>query len=153
MSDLIASSTGPRIESGSTVTLHFSLLFANGQEIDSTRNGKPATFAVGDGNLLPGFEATLIGKQAGDAEQIIVPAVDAFGEKNPSNVQVINRSRFIDMVGDMPLEEGLVVSFQAPDGELPGVVLALYEDTVKVDFNHPLAGSDITFDVSIIDVS
>ena len=50
------------------------------------------------------------------------------------------------------LEAGLVVSFQAPDGELPGVVMDVYEDTVKVDFNHPLSGKDITFDVSILAV-
>ena len=71
---------------------------------------------------------------------------------NPSNVQLIGRDRFAAMVGDMPLEEGLVVSFQAPDGELPGVVVGVYEDTVKVDFNHPLSGQDITFDVSVLEV-
>ena len=52
-----------------------------------------------------------------------------------------------------PLEEGLIVSFQAGDGELPGVVVAVYERTVKVDFNHPLSGADIIFDVAILGVS
>jgi FKBP-type peptidyl-prolyl cis-trans isomerase SlpA len=152
MSDLIASSTGPAIEAGAKVTLHFSLLVASGEEIDTTRNGQPATFVVGDGSLLPGFEAPLMGKQAGYAEQITLPAAQAFGEHNPGNVQIIARTRFADMVGELPLEEGLVVSFQAPDGELPGVVVGVYEDTVKVDFNHPLSGKDITFDVSVLDV-
>ena len=151
MSDLIASS-GPKIAQGSVVTLHFSLLFPSGEEIDSTRNGDPATFTVGDGSLLPGFESVLLGKQAGYAEQVVLAAADAFGERNPANVQLISRNRFIDMAGDQPLEEGLVVSFQAPDGELPGVVVGLYEETVKVDFNHPLSGTDITFDVSIVRV-
>jgi len=152
MSDLIATSQSPRIEADSRVTLHFSLLFPSGEEIDTTRNGKPATFKVGDGNLLPGFEAVLFGKQAGFAEQIIVAAVDAFGEKNQANVQIMSRKKFVDMVGVESLEEGLVVSFQAPDGELPGVVVAVFEESVKIDFNHPLAGSDIVFDVSILDV-
>lgn len=151
MADLIASSHAV-IGRGSIVTLHFSLLLPGGEEIDSTRNSQPATFAMGDGSLLPGFEAVLLGKQAGFAEQIVLPAAQAFGEKNPANVQLISRKRFIDMVGDQPLEEGLVVSFQAPDGELPGVVVAVFEETVKIDFNHPLSGSDITFDVSIIAV-
>ena len=158
MSDLItrqgAGETPPvLIEQGAEVTLHFSLLFESGEEIDTTRNGKPATFTVGDGSLLPGFEAALMGQRAGFAEQIVLPPADAFGERNEANVQVIDRQRFADMVGEMPLEEGLVVSFQAPDGELPGVVLALYERTVKVDFNHPLSGATLIFDVSVIEVS
>lgn len=152
MSDIIARASSPAIEAGAKVTLHFSLLFATGEEIDTTRNGDPASFVVGDGSLLPGFEEALLGKQAGFAEQIKLPAAQAFGEHNPSNVQLIGRDRFTAMVGEMPLEEGLVVSFQAPDGELPGVVVGVYEQTVKVDFNHPLSGKDITFDVSVLDV-
>jgi FKBP-type peptidyl-prolyl cis-trans isomerase SlpA len=151
MDELIASSN-EKIGPTSTVTLHFSLLQPGGKEIDTTRNGKPATFTMGDGSLLPGFEAVLLGKQAGFAEQIVLPATEAFGEKNPANVQLISRARFAQMDGEQPLEEGLVVSFQAPDGELPGVVVAVYEDTVKVDFNHPLSGTDIIFDVSVLSV-
>jgi len=55
-------------------------------------------------------------------------------------------------VGDLSLEKGLVVSFQAPDGELPGVVVDVYEESVKIDFNHPLSGNDITFDVAVLEV-
>ena len=152
MTDIIASTTGPRIQMGAAVTLHFSLLLPSGQEIDSTRNGDPAKFVVGDGSLLPGFEAVLLGRQAGDAAQILLPPEDAFGAHNPANVQLIPRQKFAEMIGDQPLEEGLVVSFAAPDGELPGVVLQIYADSVQVDFNHPLSGKHITFDVSILDV-
>ncbi len=143
----------PSISQGSKVTLHFSLLFSDGAEIDTTRNGKPASFIVGDGSLLPGFEEVLMGQRVGYAAQILIPAGDAFGERNTANVQLIERERFQKMVGDQPLEEGLVVSFQAPEGELPGVVQAVYEKTVKVDFNHPLSGRDITFDVAVLKVS
>ena len=152
MTELIASVRGPKIETGATVTLHFSLLFANGEEIDTTRNGDPATFVVGDGSLLPGFEAVLMGREAGFAEQIALAPEDAFGAHNPGNVQTMQRTRFSSLVGDIELEEGLIVSFQAPDGELPGVVVALYEDAVRVDFNHPLSGKEITFDVSVLGV-
>ena len=147
------STTGPRIEPGSLVTLHFSLLYPNGQEIDTTRSGKPASFTVGDGSLLPGFEAALLGKQAGFAAQIVLPAAEAFGERNPANVRSMSRARFAAMSGDLPLEKGIVISFQASEGELPGVVVEVYADSVKVDFNHPLAGSDITFDVSVLKVA
>ncbi len=141
-------SDGLAIEEGREVTLHFSLLLESGEEIDTTRNGKPATFVVGDGQLLPGFEAVLMGKGKGYSEQIPLTPEQAFGERNPDNVQIIARERFAQMA-DQTLEPGLVVSFHAGDGELPGVVVELYERTVKVDFNHPLAGLPIVFDVSI----
>ena len=153
MSEIIISTSGPKIEAGSLVTLHFSLLYPNGQEIDTTRNGKPASFTVGDGSLLPGFEAVLIGKQAGFASQVLLPAAQAFGERNPANVRSMSRARFAAMAGDLPLETGLVISFQASEGELPGVVVDVYTDSVKVDFNHPLAGSDINFDVAVLEVA
>lgn len=152
MSQIIASSTGPAIGPGAKVTLHFSLVLPSGEEVDSTRNGEPATFVYGDGSLLPGFEAALLGKRAGFADQILLTSDLAFGDKNPANIQVMRRDRFADMTGPQELEEGLMVSFQAPDGELPGVVVALYDESVKIDFNHPLSGSDITFDVSILNV-
>lgn len=151
MSDLITTDTaGPRIQQGSQVTLHFSLMLANGEEVDTTRNGSPATFTVGDGNLLPGFEAVLLGQQQGYAAQIELAPDSAFGEHNPGNVQVLGKERFAGL--EEELETGLMVSFQAPDGELPGVVLDVYEQTVKVDFNHPLAGRTIIFDVAVLEV-
>jgi FKBP-type peptidyl-prolyl cis-trans isomerase SlpA len=150
MSEIIASNAQV-IGELSEVTLHFSLLLKSGEEIDSTRNGSPATFTVGDGNLLPGFEGALLGKAAGFSEQIELPAADAFGERNEKNVQLIDRGKFAHV--DEPLAVGLMVSFQAPDGELPGVVQDVYERTVKVDFNHPLSGLTIVFDVAILNVT
>ena len=154
MADLIASSEGSKqkIQMGSRISLHFALLMPSGEEIDTTRRGKPAALTLGDGNLLPGFESALLGLSAGDDAQLIVPAEQAFGERVEANVRLLAKTLFADFTSEEPLEPGLVVSFQAPDGELPGVVKAVYEDTVQVDFNHPLSGSDITFDVSILSV-
>ena len=154
MADLIASSEGSKqkIQMGSRISLHFALLMPGGEEIDTTRRGKPAALTLGDGNLLPGFESALLGLSAGDDAQLIVPAEQAFGERVEANVRLLAKTLFAEFTSEEPLEPGLVVSFQAQDGELPGVVKAVYEDTVQVDFNHPLSGSDITFDVSILSV-
>lgn len=154
MSDIIASSESskPKIQMGSSVKMHFALLMPTGEEIDTTRRGSPASLVLGDGNLLPGFEAALVGLQEGDDVQLTVSAEAAFGERNEANIRVLAKSTFAQMDTQDALEAGLVVSFQAPDGELPGVVLDVYEETVKVDFNHPLSGKDITFDVSILAV-
>ena len=155
MSDVIASSDGAwlKIQMGSRISLHFALLMPSGEEIDTTRRGKPASLTLGDGNLLPGFEEALLGLSAGDDAQLVVPAEQAFGERVEANVRLLAKTLFAEFNSEEPLEPGLVVSFQAPDGELPGVVKAVYDDTVQVDFNHPLSGSDITFDVSILSVA
>ena len=155
MSDFIASSDGAglKIQMGSRISLHFALLMPSGEEIDTPRRGKPASLTLGDGNLLPGFEEALLGLSAGDDAQLVIPAEQAFGERVEANVRLLAKALFAEFNSEEPLEPGLVVSFQAPDGELPGVVKAVYDDTVQVDFNHPLSGSDITFDVSILSVA
>ena len=138
------------ITAESKVTLHFSLTLENGDVVDSTFDKKPATFSMGDGSLLPGFEQKLIGLAKGDRQTVVVEKKSAFGPINPENVQYFNRKDFAE---DMELTKGLVVSFKdASGGELPGVVAGADNEEVMIDFNHPLAGRDITFTVEIIDV-
>lgn len=137
------------INESSAVTLHFSLALADGQLIDSTFDKQPASFVMGDGSLLPGFEKCLIGLCAGDKKQFHVPQTDAFGAHNPNNMQTFARSNF----SDTELSEGLIVSFADAGGnELPGVVQSWDDREVVVDFNHPLAGRDLVFTVEIINV-
>lgn len=148
--ELIGRSSERRIRSGDRVTLHFSLLLDSGEEIDTTRRGEPATLEIGDGNLLPGFEQALLGMRAGDAAQLRIEAADAFGTHRAENVQLLPRGQF---KAELTPEPGLIVSFAGPGGELPGVVSRVMDGSVEVDFNHPLAGRTIVFDVSILDVS
>lgn len=134
----------------SRVTLHFSLTFEDGAVIDSTFDKSPATFTVGDGSLLQGFENKIVGMKAGEKARFTVLPEDSFGQPNPNNIQQFPVTTFAD---DMELVEGLVISFaDASQSELPGVVKSIEGDTVTVDFNHPLAGRNILFDVDIIEV-
>ena len=149
MSNLINTPGEKAIEMGDRVRLHFALHLESGEEIDTTRRSDPAMFTVGDGNLLPGFEAAILGMRAGDDAQLLIEPEDAFGPHRSENIQTLRRDRF---GADMVLEKGLMVSFSGPGGELPGVVRDVMEEHVEVDFNHPLAGRRIVFDVSIIDV-
>ncbi|NWE68173.1 FKBP-type peptidyl-prolyl cis-trans isomerase [Pseudomonas gingeri] len=138
-----------RIGQNTQVTLHFALRLENGDTVDSTFDKTPATFKVGDGSLLPGFEAALFGFKTGDKRSLTIPAENAFGQPNPQNVQIIPRSQF----QGMELSEGLLVIFNdAANTELPGVVKAFDDVEVTVDFNHPLAGKTLTFDVEIFEV-
>lgn len=142
--------TSLSIARGCEVTLHFALKLANGDIIDSTFDKKPATFTVGDGNLLAGFEKKLLGMHTGERAQFTVSPEDAFGQPNPNNMQHFKRT---DFDTELDLHEGLVISFaDASKAELPGVVSRFDNDEVVIDFNHPLAGRVIYFEVEILDV-
>ena len=138
-----------RIGQGSTVTLHFSLKFDNGEVVDSNFEKDPATFTIGDGSLLPGFERVLFGLKDGDKRTFEILPEQGFGTPNEQNVQVMPRSQF----DSMELDYGVLVIFKdAAGGEMPGVVKAFNDQQVTIDFNHPLAGKVIVFDVEIIQV-
>lgn len=138
-----------RICEGMEVTLHFTLKLEDGTVVDSTRDKQPATFQVGDGNLPPGFEAPLEGLADGDSGSYRISPEHAFGQHNPQNVQLLKREDF----EDIEPEVGTVMSFADPaGGELPGVIASVEGERVEVDFNHPLAGRTLTFEVDIIHV-
>ena len=137
---------GPETE----ITLHFAVRLMDGTEMDSTFDGEPATFVWGDESLLPGFENALRGLKAGDKRSVFLQAEKAFGDYNEENVQYFTRSTFAQYD---ELETGMVLNFaDASGGELPGVISKIEDDWVYVDFNHPLAGRDLTFEVEIIRV-
>ena len=138
-----------QIQAGTSVTLHFSLALENGHIVDSNFEGNPATFSVGDGNLLPGFESRLLGLAVGDEREFIISPENAFGQHNAQNVQAVDRGNF----DESELEIGSILSFQNGDGELPGVIIALEENQVMVDFNHPLSGKNIVFQVKIVEIN
>lgn len=141
--------TEQRIGQDSKVTLHFALKLDSGDVVDSTFEKEPATFTVGDGSLLPGFEQALFGFKAGDKRTVVIPPERGFGRGNDANVQTMPRSNF----EGMELEEGVLVIFQdARKNEMPGVVKSFDDNEVVINFNHPLAGRDITFEVEIIAV-
>jgi len=138
------------IELNSQVKLHFALKLADGQEVDSTFSAQPAELVIGDGNLPEGFEGYLVGLTTGDHKTFTVPPEKAFGQPNPQNLQEMKRS---DFPVDMPIAEGLMVSFADAQGaELPGLVSRIEGDWVTIDFNHPLAGKELQFEVQILEV-
>lgn len=135
---------------GTKITLHFALQLENGDMVDSNFERDPAIFTVGDGNLLPGFEKALYGMLEGEHKTLVIKPEDGFGQRNPNNIQEIARSQFSP---DLELSEGLMLSFaDAQKTELPGVVQSFDDEVVVVDFNHPLAGRDILFEVAIIKI-
>ena len=137
------------IAEGARVTLHFSLCLADGQQIDGTHDGAPATFVIGDGSLPGGFERALFGLEAGAAERLDIPPEQGFGLSREENVLLMPMEKFDSGI---ELEPGVVVAFSGPDGDRPGVIKSLQGALVVVDFNHPLAGKCLILDVSILAV-
>jgi FKBP-type peptidyl-prolyl cis-trans isomerase SlpA len=138
----------------SKVTLHFSLATDGDLQIDSTFDREPATFVMGDGSLLPGFEKKLSGLKAGDERMFLLSASEAFGDINPDSIYRLDKQQFdrMDLLGN-ELSEGLIVSFAgAGKRPMPGIVKKIEGDKVTVDFNHPLAGQKIKFVVNIVRV-
>jgi len=145
----------PRVQAGSFLTLHYRLSGPAG-DIINTFGGKPATLSLGTGELSPAVEACLIGMEEGARSTFELLAGAAFGDRNPDMQQWLAR-KVLTQMGD-PLETysvGDVVQFPTPDGQgqFAGVVLQVREDgAVKFDFNHPLAGQPVTFEVQLIGV-
>ncbi|EPE2684631.1 MULTISPECIES: FKBP-type peptidyl-prolyl cis-trans isomerase [Vibrio] len=139
------------ITNESVVTLHFTIKMKDGSVADSTHNmGKPAKFVMGDGSLSENFEQCLIGLETGSQKAIELKAEDAFGMPNPDHIHYMDRTKF---VGDAEVEVGTIMAFSGPDGmEIPGIITEIAGDSVTVDFNHPLAGQDVTFEVEILSV-
>lgn len=139
-----------KIGPGMQVTMNFAVKLPDRTVLDTTKEAKPAIFFIGDGNMLPGFEKVIHNLEVGAKETFDIKPEQGFGARNPNNIQEIARNQFPK---DIDLKEGLIVSFEdARKTELPGVVSGFEGDMVTVDFNHPLAGKDIVFEVEIIDV-
>ena len=135
------------IEPNMRITLNFSLALETGEEVDSNFGQEPVSFVMGDGSLLPGFERRLIGMRAGDEAEFRIPPDEGFGDPQDDNIQEIPRREFD---ADSPLEPGMLFSFaDAAGGEVPGMIAAVGEESVTVDFNHPLSGRTIHFRVRI----
>jgi FKBP-type peptidyl-prolyl cis-trans isomerase SlpA len=138
------------ITEASTVTLHLSLTLQDGTVAESTFGDEPLTFVMGDGVLDHGLELGLYGLTRGDKQRLTLDPGQAFGQRDPENIHTVPRSSF---AADIELAPGVIIGFESPEGEeLPGAVLQLDDSGVKVDFNHPLAGRTIIFDVEIVDV-
>jgi FKBP-type peptidyl-prolyl cis-trans isomerase SlpA len=138
------------IRRGSEVEMHFRLSIENGLVIEDTHEDEPYVFTVGDGSLVYGLEQALDGIAENSIEKIVLEPEQAFGFSDPENVMPMARTEFPE---EMDLKKGIVIGFSSPSGEeVPGTVTELTDESVTIDFNHPLAGQTVIFDVEILSV-
>ena len=143
------------VQPGSFLTLHYRLAGPDGTSLVDTFAQQPATLSLGSGQLAPAMERCLLGLAEGARARFELPAGEAFGERIPELVQRV-ASRMLREHGD-PDERydiGDVVHFPTPDGQgrFAGVVRDVGDDWVLFDFNHPLAGQPVTFEVELIGI-
>ncbi len=134
----------------STVTLHLSLALEDGTVAESTFEDEPLTFTMGDGTLVAGLELGLYGLRAGATQRLVLEPQQAFGLHDPDKLHALARKEFS---AELELQPGVIIGFDTPSGEeLPGTIVSLDDETVSVDFNHPLAGRVVVFEVEILAV-
>ncbi len=144
-----------RIQQGSFLTLHYRLSGPDGADVINTFDGNPATLSLGAGQLSPALEQRLLGLEEGARSSFDVPAGDAFGPRNPDMLQRVALS-LLRQLGDPDAEYGLgdVVQFPTPNGQgaYAGVVREVGDGWLLFDFNHPLAGQPVRFEVQVLGV-
>jgi len=139
-----------KIGPGTVVSLDYTLRIDNGELIDSSQELGPLNFVFGVGRIIPGLERQLEGLQKGDERRIVVSPNEGYGPTLPEAVQQIPRGAFPSHV---ELKEGSMFYVEDPTGKpIPFSVKAFNEESVTVDFNHPLAGKTLTFDVKVVGV-
>ena len=115
--------------------------------VDSNKGGQPLEFLMGKGQVIPGLESALVGMSEGESGDIMVKAADAYGDVNPEAMQTLPKEQFegVDLV------EGMSLYGQGEDGQTVQVTVKSFDDKeVNVDFNHPLAGKDLMFSVTVL---
>ncbi|MCA9944544.1 MAG: peptidylprolyl isomerase, partial [Anaerolineales bacterium] len=137
-----------KIKNGVVVSLDYTLRLDDGQIVDSSEGDAPLQYLHGYGQIIPGLEKALLGLSVGDSKKVTVPAAEAYGEVNMEAFEIVPRSMFPD---DLELEEGLELSLRDVETDEPfdASIAEIRENEVMLDFNHPLAGETLHFEVTI----
>jgi FKBP-type peptidyl-prolyl cis-trans isomerase SlyD len=137
-----------QIDAKRAVTFHYSLRDDEGTVLDSSEGSEPLTYLHGEGNIVPGLEKALLGKQAGDEVKAIVTPEEGYGLRDDGNIRNIPRRR----LPEGKIEPGMRLRLNTEDGPISALVTAVRGDYVTIDGNHPLAGMTLHFDVKVVEV-
>ena len=137
------------IEDGSSVGIEYTLTLEDGTAVDSNVGGNPLTFTQGTGEILPALEEALLGAKIGDTKKVQLTAENGYGAVNPAAFQEVP----LDKLPEDARVAGTMLMAGGPDGqEHPVRVHEVNEETAVLDFNHPLAGKTLNFDIKILSI-
>ncbi len=136
------------IQNGNTVNVHYTGRLTNGEVFDSSEGKEPLSFTVGSGQIIPGFENAIIGKNVGDKVTVNIPPAQAYGEiREDLLIKVPNTQ----LPG--PVEVGMSLQAQSDNGANVNVtVVEVNEDHAVIDGNHPFAGKELIFDIEVVNI-
>ncbi|PKQ21013.1 MAG: peptidylprolyl isomerase [Actinobacteria bacterium HGW-Actinobacteria-6] len=139
------------VVSGDTVTVHYRGTLADGSVFDASEGREPLLFTVGEGDVIPGFESAVIGLEVGEKKTVVIPSDEAYGPRYDEAVQVVPADAF----GESTPEIGAIITVIADDSSrMAARIVGISEDfvDVTVDFNHPLAGEELTFEIELVEI-
>lgn len=134
-------------KNGDTVKVHYTGTLADGTQFDSSLERDPLEFTLGEGQLIPGFEKTVVGMTPGESRTVTVPAEEAYGPYRKEMVLEVPRSQFPP---EMQLEIGMQLQLGGEEeNKMVVAITAVTEEQITLDANHPLAGKDLTFNIQL----
>lgn len=140
-----------QVKTGDKVKVHYVGSLEDGTVFDSSREGEPMEFAVGERMLIPGFEDAVIGMSVGDSKTVSIPPEDAYGSSIEELVTVVERSQ---IPSSLEPKIGMMLQANSDDGMVvPFTVKEVTEDSVTLDGNHPLAGKGLTFKIELLEIA
>ncbi|MDV4145782.1 MULTISPECIES: FKBP-type peptidyl-prolyl cis-trans isomerase [Shimia] len=137
-------------KSGDTVRIHYTGTLSDGSVFDSSEGRDPLEFTLGSGQVIPGFDTGVTGMEVGEKKTIEIPSDEAYGPVHEEARQDVPRAQIPD---EIPLEVGIQLQMQSPTGQVvPVTVVAITDEAVTLDANHPLAGKDLTFALELVSI-
>ncbi len=137
------------VQDNMIVTLDYKLI-AEDEILENTEGGEPIMFIQGIGQIIPGLENALYDLEVGDQKTVVIQPEDAYGEYDPESLQDAKKEEFSE---EIPLDVGTFLDLEDDEGDiLSAQIIAAEEDTVTLDFNHPLAGKTLTFELIVTDL-
>jgi peptidylprolyl isomerase len=151
------------VQAGDTVQVYYTVSFPGGVVIESNMNGTPLEFTLGSGKVVPGFETAVLGLSPGQARTVTVPPKDAYGPYRQEMINTLDTASVRAYIQELQSNQSLrlldypgvgeVYIWKQPDGSVGYLRFSnITEETTTVDENHPLAGRDLVFDITLVDV-
>ncbi|GAA6208125.1 peptidylprolyl isomerase [Cognatishimia sp. WU-CL00825] len=138
-------------KSGDNVQIHYTGTLSDGSVFDSSEGRDPLAFTLGSGQVIKGFDDGVTGMTVGEKKTVNIPCADAYGPSHEGMIQDVPREQ---IPAEIPLEVGLMLQMQGPDGQvIPVKVMNITDEAVTLDANHELAGKDLTFALELVAIA
>lgn len=140
-----------KVKANDKVRVHYKGTLSDGVMFDSSEGRDPLEFTIGSGQIIPGFENGVLGMQVDESKTLNIPAAEAYGQPKEELILEVSKSQLPPEINP---EVGLQLMSQTPDGQqTPLLVTEVKEESIIVDANHPLAGKDLIFEVTLVSIN